>query len=100
MTLIFLAPHDLMRHIAKAAQERRLAINLSQHSLAERSGVSLGALKKFERTGKISLESLLKIALILGALNEFLGLFTQPPPQQPPTLDEILHQKQRKRGRT
>jgi len=38
--------------------------------MAERSGVSLGSLKRFENTGKISLESLLKLMHLLGRLNE------------------------------
>ncbi|MGL5626698.1 MAG: hypothetical protein ACRDDW_04165 [Candidatus Rhabdochlamydia sp.] len=37
----------------------------------------MGVLKKFEQTRKISLESLLKIALVLGALGEFKDLFKQ-----------------------
>ena len=39
--------------------------------MAERSGVSLGSLKRFENTGKISLDSLLKLMHLLGRLNEF-----------------------------
>ena len=39
--------------------------------MAERSGVSLGSLKRFEITGKISLDSLLKLTHLLGRLNEF-----------------------------
>jgi len=44
---------------------------MTQTELAERSGVSLGSLKRFESTGKISLESLLKLLNILGSLHEF-----------------------------
>ena len=39
--------------------------------MAERSGVSLGSLKRFENTGKISMDSLLKLMHLLGRLNEF-----------------------------
>ncbi len=39
--------------------------------MAERSGVSLGSLKRFENTGKISLEFLLKLMHLLGRLHEF-----------------------------
>lgn len=39
--------------------------------MAERSGVSLGSLKRFESQGKISLESFLKLAHLLGRLEEF-----------------------------
>jgi hypothetical protein len=37
--------------------------------------VSYGSLKRFEQTGKISLESLLKIAVVLGASEPISDLF-------------------------
>jgi transcriptional regulator with XRE-family HTH domain len=43
--------------------------------LAERSGVSLGSLKRFEQNGQISFENLLKLAQILGQLEAFEHLF-------------------------
>src|SRR6185295_158973 len=57
------------------------------------SGVSFGVLKKFERTGKISLESLLKLALTLGCLGDFVHIFKQAPEAPPRTLDDLLKQK-------
>jgi len=67
--------------------------------LAERSGVSYGVLKKFERTRKISLESLLKLALTLGSLIAFKDLFKATPPEQLRSLDALINEKKRKRGR-
>lgn len=96
---ILLAPVEVAQHMAKAAKARRLSLNLSQQSLAERSGVSLGALKKFEQKAKISLESLLKLALTLDRLNDFVTLFKEESPQDFATLDELINQKQRSRGR-
>lgn len=96
---LFLTPREVAVHIAKVAREKRLSLNLSQHSLADRSGVSLGVLKRFEHTGKISLESLLKLALVLGNLLEFMELYKPKPLDQISSLDEILNQKYRKRGR-
>jgi len=43
--------------------------------LAKRSGVSLGSIKRFELTGQISLESLLKLAHVLNRLNDFELIF-------------------------
>ncbi len=99
MNFNLLTPHDLTIQIAEQAKEKRLSLNLTQHSLSERSGVSLGVLKKFERTGKISVESLLKIALVLDSLAEFSALFKPKPLESYPTLDQLLKQKSRKRGR-
>jgi len=92
-------PETLLPQIAKRAQARRLALNLPQAGLAARSGVSLGSIKKFERTGQIALASLLQLALVLDALEEFKALFPEQP-ILPATLDEILHQpKKPQRGR-
>jgi len=68
-----------MLHIAHQVQAKRLSLNFSQKTLSERSGVSLGVIKKFEHSGKISLESLLKLALVLDALNDFEFIFKFDP---------------------
>lgn len=47
-------------------------MELTQEGLAERSGVALSTLRKFERTGAISLESFLKLHMVLGMLEDIL----------------------------
>lgn len=47
----------------------------SQEEMAQRSNVSLGSYKRFERTGQISIESFLRSAFVLERLNEFDSLF-------------------------
>ncbi len=49
----------------------RLRVNLTQAALAKRSGVSLPSLRRFERTGLIAFDSLLKLALVLDRLGDF-----------------------------
>ena len=88
-----------MAHITKTAQAKRLSLDWSQQTLSERSGVSFGVIKKFERTGKISLESLSKIAVVLGSVEDFMGLFKLTSMEEIKSLDELLEQKKRKRGR-
>jgi transcriptional regulator with XRE-family HTH domain len=60
--------------VSKALAERhrilRKQLKMSQEEMAERSGVSLGSLKRFENTGKISLDSLLRLMHLLGRLSE------------------------------
>src|SRR3990167_2954153 len=99
MSIKLLSTSDLSSLIAHQLQVKRLAFNLSQKTLADRAGVSYGVLKKFERTGKISLESLLKLALVLDSLTEFETLFNYEPHQVFTTLDELLQDTSRKRGR-
>jgi transcriptional regulator with XRE-family HTH domain len=78
---------EIMQTLAGRARARRLDENFTQEGLATRAGVSLGSLKRFERTGEISLESLVRIALALGATDEFDQIFR---PRDPRTFDEIL----------
>ncbi len=94
-----MTPQSMAEHIAKLARAKRLALNFSQTSLAERSGVSLGVLKKFERTGKISLVSLLKLAVILDAFEEFKALFKKAEPESFVSIDALMKDKTRQRGR-
>ncbi len=94
-----IAPHQMAEHLASKVRAKRLSMNLSQQTLSARSGVSYGVLKKFERTGQISLESLLKIALSLEALKDFYDLFDSEKTEEITSLDELIENKTRKRGR-
>lgn len=64
-------PLEVCKIMAERHRTLRKLLKLSQEQMAERSGVSLGSLKRFENTGKISLDSLLKLMHLLGRLNEF-----------------------------
>ncbi len=64
-------PVEMMAVLRSKFKARRKVLGYTQVELAERSGVSLGSLKRFERTGQISLESLLKLALVLECLEGF-----------------------------
>lgn len=52
-------------------QQLRKKKKMSREQLAARSGVPAPTLRKFEQTGIISLESLLKLVKTLGRLEEF-----------------------------
>jgi transcriptional regulator with XRE-family HTH domain len=68
-------PSDVLRELAERFRAARKRANLTQTTLAERSGISLGSIKRFEATGQVSLESLLKLSLVVGRLPDFDGLF-------------------------
>ena len=68
-------PTDVLQEVAERFQKLRKQHNYSQQQMAERSGVSLGSIKRFERTGLISLDSLVKLAHVLDALEQFDILF-------------------------
>ena len=67
-------PYDILKLTARNVAELRKESNWTQKDLAERSGVSYGSIKRFERIGKISFESLLKIAEAFNRLEDFESL--------------------------
>ncbi|MEI7983176.1 MAG: helix-turn-helix transcriptional regulator [Bacteroidota bacterium] len=92
-------PRALAGQLAMKVRQRRLTLNLSQQVLADKSGVSLGTLKRFETKHEISLKYLLMLAIALQSSEEFTGLF---PDSAIHRLDELFtkqHIKERKRGR-
>ncbi len=64
-------PSDILHSTAQNVAALRKELGWTQQALAERSGVSYGSIKRFERFGKISFESLLKVAEVLGRLDDF-----------------------------
>ena len=95
----FITPKEVATHLSKTTREKRLSLNMTQQSLSEKSGVSLGVLKRFERTGKISLESLLKLAWVLGNLLDFMELYKPISTKNLRSLDDLIEPKPRIRGR-
>ena len=67
-----ITPAKVQKKLAEHARSRRLQMELTQEGLAGRSGVALPTLRKFERTGIISLESFLKLHMVLGGLDDIL----------------------------
>lgn len=72
-------PSEISRHIAGQIRAIRKRKKWSQVKLSEKSGVSLGSVKRFERTGEISLVFLIKITIALNCENELEGLFKEVP---------------------
>lgn len=68
-------PTSVLMEVAERHKKLRKNQNLSQAEFAVCSGVSLGSLKRFETTGQISFESLLKIAHFFNRLADFDTLF-------------------------
>ena len=63
-------PSDVLEELAERHRLTRKAAGYSQAELATRAGVSLGSLKRFEHTGQVSLESLLKLLHVLNRLED------------------------------
>lgn len=68
------SPKEIMILLSKRTRVLRKEEKMSQKELSERSGVSYASVRKFETTGIISLESLLKICETLKRLTDFESL--------------------------
>ena len=99
ISINILTPQEIQKQIAQQARAKRLALNLSQKTLSNKSGVSYGVLKKFEATGQISLASLLQLALVLESIDDFTSMFTVVKLEKALSLDELMKDTLRKRGR-
>lgn len=64
-------PNQVQRELAEKFRIFRKSQKISQTNLAVKSGVSLGSIKRFEQTGQISLESLLKLTHLFDRLDDF-----------------------------
>ena len=62
---------EAREQVGQYIKEQRVRFGYTQKSLADRSGVNLATLRKFEQTGVISLESLLKIFKVLQLISNF-----------------------------
>lgn len=93
----FDSSNDIRRMVADRARAARLAADLSQLGLAKRAGVSLGTLKRFERSAAVSLDALVRIAVALRLEGGFDALFRS---HGFASLDEVIATpKKRQRGR-
>ncbi len=92
-----ISSEEIAAELAVRSKSRRLAQNLTLEGLAQRSGVALGTLKKFERTGRIALVSFIRLVV---ALKDEAALENLLPERKVETLDDILHSRKKpKRGR-
>jgi transcriptional regulator with XRE-family HTH domain len=65
------SPNEIQEELKLKFKQKRKALKITQKELSLKSGVSLGSIKRFEQSGHISLEFLLKIAFVLECLEEF-----------------------------
>jgi len=97
--LSLVTPNEVARSLADRTRALRLADRWTRDTLAMRAGVSSASLKRFERTGKGSLELLLKVAHALGRLDEFGRLLEPPPARSIAELERRAEARPPRRGR-
>ena len=85
-------PQEVEELVASRIRMIRKRKKMSQVKLSEKSGVSLGSVKRFENTGDISFKSLIKISIALGIEYELIDLFRQVPYE---SIEEVINEQNR-----
>ena len=85
--------------MAARMRENRLTKGWKQVTLAGRSGVTLASLRRFESSGRVSLQNLLKIAFALNRLADFDAIFESQRATSMVELESLEAKPRRKRGR-
>jgi transcriptional regulator with XRE-family HTH domain len=94
--IVLLSAAKAQEKIARNLQARRLAMGLTQAGLATRSGVALGTLRKFERTGAASVETLLKLLMVVGGLEQVIAA-SAPEADTFSSIDDVLQAEDKPR---
>lgn len=92
-------PEQVSRTLAARVKAMRLAKGWKQATLAERSGVSLASLRRFEASGRASLQLLLQLAFALNRLDDFDALLQAPRAASLAELEAAEKRPARRRGR-
>ena len=93
--MIFLTREEWMKRLGENLRERRLRANLSQQMLAERSDVSLNAVKNLESGRGAAVFSLMSVCRTLGAMDWIDSL---APESEPSPLEIAKRGRMRRRA--
>lgn len=98
--IVIFTSNKAQKYLREYLKGRRLRMGLTQEGLANRSGVKLATLRKFEQSGLISLSSFLKLLSILGGLDKMVDALKPVDPVFH-SIDEVIklsNRPKRKRG--
>ena len=91
----FDTPKDICLETARKAVLRRKALHISQKDLAGMTGVSFASIRRFETTGQISFESLVKIAISIDMKEDVKNLFNERKVYR--TIQDVIDETNQKR---
>ena len=89
---------DVLRAVADAVRRHRLAQGLRQIDLAQKSGVAIATLRRFERSGQIGFLGLAKLLTTLGLTDAFIASF-QRVPETAASVRDFMSASSRRRKR-
>ena len=86
---------DIARMLADDFRKRRIEKNITREQVAEKSGVAVSNIVRFEQKGLISLKNLIGIAMAMEYTSEIKNIFAEP---KYSTMEELT-QIRRNRGK-
>ena len=69
---------EIAKGIAEDFRKRRIEKNLTREQVAEKSGIALANIVRFEQKGLISLKNLIGIAMAMEYTSEVKNIFSEP----------------------
>lgn len=78
---------DIAKALAEDFRKRRIEKNLTREQVAEKSGVALSNLVRFEQKGLISLKNLIGLAMAMDYTSEVKNIFAEP---KYSTMEELI----------
>jgi transcriptional regulator with XRE-family HTH domain len=91
--------HDVVTAASAAVRERRTSLNWRQIDLAQRSGVAVATVRRFERSGVIAFRGFAKLATTLGLADDLVTVLKRRPVQATSIQQFVKEPVQRRRVR-
>lgn len=95
-------PDEIAKEIAKEMandfRKRRIEKNLTREQVADKSGVAVSNITRFEQKGLISLKNLIGIAIALDYTSEIKNVFSQPKYSTMEELQQIKRNANKKKA--
>ena len=88
---------DISMDIANDFRKRRIEKELTREEVAEKAGISVSNIVRFEQKGLISLGNLIELAIAMGYVSEIKQIFSQPKYQTMEELTQIRKNSNKKR---
>ena len=88
---------DISMDIANDFRRRRIEKNLTREEIADKAGIAVSNIVRFEQKGLISLKNLIELAISMGYVSEIKQIFSQPKYQTMEELTEIRKNSNKKR---
>lgn len=91
-------PDEIAKEIAKDFRRRRIEKNLTREDVADKSGVAVSNIVRFEQKGLISFTNLIGVAIALGYTAEVRNIFSEPKYSTMEELQQIKRNANKKKA--